>query len=81
MTTDDAQDWLDELLEDDEPEPTPIADDASRNYPYGFTVVTLRPSRARPRALCLGRASKPRTKRAKRQHVGGHTPHMRTSGW
>lgn len=50
------------------------------DYPHGFRVYVLRSSRARPRTLALGKASKPHTRRAKRQNVGGHTPYLRTSG-
>lgn len=52
-------------------------------YPKGYKVTVLRAgNRGRNnRKLALHRADKVRTRRAKRQHPGGHSPEMRLMPW
>jgi hypothetical protein len=48
----------------------------------GYEVVTLRNAHARPRSLSLGKANKPRTRKAKKQYVPGYPPrHLTAYSW
>jgi len=62
-----------------------MRDDAimyTRSAYEDFTVLTLRNAHARPRALSLGKAYKPRTRKAKKQYAPGHPPrHLVAYSW
>lgn len=56
-------------------------------YPHSnqhkkYTVTVLKPSTRgkNKRGVCLHKAEKPHTKKAKRQYTGGDVPQFRTSG-